>query len=131
METKQTFRIPDANLVPLQQKIAQLSKKAMKLMGQPIVLKVETSFDVEDPKVKGGLHRFHVVSVEGPQPKVAGWKFCAAMDVVEADGNKMVVIRSAPGEVIPEDLRNHVKGCDHCNVDRNRKTLYVLRKDAP
>ncbi len=129
MATKQTFRIPDERLVSLQQKIAQLSKKAVKLMGEPITLKIESSFNVDDEVKKGVVHRFHIVSVEGPQPKLAGWKFCAAMDVVEADGNKMVLVRNVPGETIPVELRNHVKGCDHCNLDRNRKTLYVLKKE--
>jgi len=141
------FRIPDENLAALQERIAKLSRKAVKLVGQPIVLKVvrtekvpryfrtpygEFKLDMNGQKIPTGrIDLFHVVTIEGPTPKLNGWTFAAAMDVVYAeDGQKLVMVRNAPGETIPTELRDHVSGCDHCGTARQRKTLYVLRKEA-
>lgn len=135
----QEFKIPDANLQNLKDRIAKLSKKAVKLMGQPITLTVVNTFDVErtkhnfstgKPEGAGVFDRFHVVSLSGPRPKLNGWTFAAALDVVDVDGEKAVMVRNAPGETIPSHFRKHTEGCDHCKVTRNRKTLYVLRKEA-
>jgi hypothetical protein len=135
----QEFKIPDANLHNLQERIEKLSKKAMKLMGQPITLTVIKTFDVERTKHNfatgkqegtGVFDRFHIVTVSGPRPKLSGWVFSAALDVVDVDGERAVMVRNAPGETIPTHLREHVEGCDHCHTNRRRKTLFVLRKEA-
>lgn len=135
----QEFRIPDANLQNLRDRIEKLSRKAMKLVGQPITLTVVKTFDVErtkhdfatgKPFGTGVFDRFHTVTVSGPRPKLAGWVFSAALDVVDVDGEKAVMVRNAPGETIPTHLREHTSGCDHCGVERRRKTIYVLRRDS-
>ena len=135
----QEFRIPDANLSSLQERIAKLSKKAVKLVGQPITLTVLKTEDVErqthdfatgKPKGTGIFDRFHTVTISGPRPKLSGWVFSAALDVVDVDGESAVLVRNAPGETIPTHLREHVSGCDHCNTNRKRKTLFVLRKES-
>ena len=114
----QEFKIPDANLAALQEKIGKLSKKAVKLMGLPITLTVVKTFDVErtkhdfatgKPFGTGVFDRFHTVSLSGPRPKLAGWTFSAALDVVDVDGEKAVMVRNAPGESIPSHLREHVE----------------------
>jgi len=143
-EVIQTFRIPDGNLEALRERLAKLSKKAVKLVGQPIEMKViatedverksktpygETRLDLNGKEIGLGVFdRFHTVTVSGPRPKLAGWTFAAALDVVDVDGEKAVMVRNAPGETIPAHLREHATGCDHCNTERRRKTLYVLRK---
>lgn len=135
----QEFKIPDGNLASLQERIAKLSKKAVKLVGQPITLTVVNTFDVERTKHDfvsgqkvgtGQFDRFHTVTISGPRPKLAGWVFSAALDVVDVDGERAVMVRNAPGETIPTHLREHVEGCDHCHTNRRRKTLYVLRKEG-
>lgn len=135
----QEFRIPDANLASLQERIEKLSRKAVKLVGQPITLTVVKTFDVERTRYNfntgkaegtGVYDRFHTVTVSGPRPKLSGWVFAAALDVVDVDGEKAVMVRNAPGESIPAHLREHVEGCDHCRTERRRKTLFVLRKEG-
>ena len=135
----QEFRIPDANLAALQERIEKLSRKAVKLVGQPITLTVVKTEDVErqnhnfvtgKKEGTGVFDRYHVVTVSGPRPKLAGWVFSAALDVVDVDGERAVMVRNAPGETIPTHLREHTSGCDHCNTNRRRKTMYVLRKES-
>ena len=127
-DTDNTFVIPTENLPRLQARLAKLSKKSEKLLGIPITLTVVDTFDKPTNK-EGCFKRYHKVSVNGPKPIIAGWKFVAALDVVEADGERLVVVRAAPGEQVHESLRdNPSTDCGHCHTVRNRKTMYVLRK---
>jgi hypothetical protein len=146
--TTKEFRIPEGNLHALKERIEKLSKKAMKLCGEPIILTVVRTEDVERKnkflsRVKnadgafedvatgtGIFDRYYYVTISGPQPKIKGWVFSAALDVVDVEGEKAVIVRTAPGEEIPAEFRNKTGGCDHCNTDRRRKTLYVLRKEV-
>jgi hypothetical protein len=148
METKtsQEFRIPDSNFTALKERVAKLNKKAQKLMGVEITLNVARVVDVEklipvrrNPEAPGGwdmrgtgeFNRFHMVTITGPVVKLAGWKFVGALDIMEADGEKMVLVRNASDEAVPETYRKNVNtNCDHCKVSRNRKTLYVLKKEG-
>jgi hypothetical protein len=146
-EVLATFRIPDANLSKLTEKIAKMSRKAEKLVGQPIVLTVIATEDVEriarnpygkvmldsngKPEGTGVFDRYHTVTVSGPRPRLNGWEFVAAMDVVTLDdGQRSVMVRTAPGKSIPAEIRNHTEECQHCNTKRNRKTLYVVQKES-
>ena len=125
-----TFKIPEANLSALQARIAKLSKKAEKLNTEPITLKILGTITEPDKEIKGLVHKFFMVIVTGPEPRVNGYKFVGALDVINIDGQKMAVVRTAPGETVPTDLRERVQDCDHCHTTRARKTLYVLRKEA-
>ena len=128
VETLATFRIPDANLGKLRDDIAKLSRKSMKLMGTPITMSVVDVEDVENKKHPGTFDRFHIVTVTGARPKLAGWEFVAAMDMVTLDdGQTATLVRNAPGKSMPVELRNHTE-CDHCHTHRARKTLYVVQK---
>jgi hypothetical protein len=146
-EVLATFRIPDANLSALTEKIAKMSKKAQKLVGQPIVLTVVSTENVErvrhnqygkvlvdingNPEGTGIFDRFHNVTVSGPRSRLNGWEFVAALDVVTLDdGQQSVMVRTAPGKSIPPEIRNHTEGCDHCRTHRSRKTLYVVKKES-
>jgi hypothetical protein len=130
------FNIPDCNLNALRDRISRLSKRAVKLVGQPITMKVIEVKDVEEKdawnRPTGRFHRFHVVTVEGPQPRLNGWEFVAAMDVVQlGDGQNSVIVRTAPGKTMPAEIRNHpLDVCDHCRTHRARKSLYVLHKES-
>jgi len=124
------FRIPAENFNAMKERIAELNRKAMKLMGQAITLTHVRTEEVPSPTVfsPGRINVYHIVRVEGPQPKLAGWSLVAAMDLVDIEGGKTVIVRALPGESLPEDVRNRTTGCDHCNQNRIRKTVYVVRR---
>jgi hypothetical protein len=125
-ETK-VFSIPESNLGALQARIEKLSKKAVKLLGEPIVLTVVGEKMV--PVGEGRLRKYFEVTVTGPQPKINGYKLVGAVDVVTLeDGTKDTIIRAAPDQTVPRELGRRVEGCDHCHTTRSRKTLYVLQK---
>lgn len=127
--TSKEFRIPLERMADLKARIDKLSAKALKLCGQAITLTEVRVDSIPHPRNPDRVNVFQVVTITGPQPKIAGWVLAGALDVVTADGQTVSMVRAIPGETIPEGLRNRVRDCDHCNQKRERKTLYVVRKE--
>lgn len=129
------FIIPAHNLETIQNKLAKLNKRAAKLGCAPITLAVGEHEDEpilereEAPPYKwlptGRMRRWLHVKVTGEAPKLNGWEFVAALDVLEGG----TVIRAVPGYGVPVEYRKAEPHCDHCQKVRNRRTHYLLRND--
>ena len=140
MDTK-TFSIPDENLARLMERVEKLSRKAVKLVGQPIVLTVVSVKDVERTQTSwiggvahqvgtGVFDRYHEVTVDGPRPKFAGWSLVANLEHLKAEGEEITIVRAVPGASVPEEYRNSsAQVCDHCQTRRNRTNTFVLVHD--
>lgn len=68
---------------------------------------------------------------EGEMPVLpGGWHLVAAIDRerLSPDAPIVSIVREAPGRVCPLEFRgdNAANRCDHCEVRRGRKTVYVL-----
>lgn len=120
------FRVPEVNLGRLLDRLETLRKRAVKLHVAPIrfssrpdgeeIIRRELGFDYVMP--------MHAVHVEGEAPKLAGWTFLASIDWTDED---LAVMRTVPGESLPESYRQATRTCDHCHLDRQRNTVYVLQ----
>lgn len=65
-----------------------------------------------------------VLTVEGPDLQFGGWEFLARLDL-EEDG---VLVQSVPGAVGLDPRFRHTNGrCEHCETDRRRSSVFVLR----
>lgn len=58
-------------------------------------------------------------------PKYAGWKFVATLQHLDNEN----IVRSIPGETMPEVYRSRGPMCDHCRSLRRRNDTFVLRHD--
>jgi hypothetical protein len=123
-----TFHIPEENLYKLEAAIARINKRAAKL-GMPLV-----SFDrglgrraqleqmTHDRQLKMVDTMVYAVQVTGEQPVLAGWRFLAKLDHMPGTDD-VIVIGEAPAQ-----YQKCPPNCDHCKVDRNRSTTYVLQE---
>lgn len=123
------YGIPDGRLEVLQEKVAALNKRALKLGVVPLDLEVLCHQDVR--RLIGGTERcettrWHWVRLTGETPKLAGWSFRAVIEPHET-GN---VLRVVPGHDVPELYRACELTCDHCRTARRRKETYVVRNEA-
>ena len=123
------YTIKATHVEALEAQIAILNKKAVKLGCQPAVLtflgeKIVTRKD----EVTGIEHQvvYKLVSVEGETPKFAGWTLVAAIEKQESGEN---LVSCVPGQAPPQEYRTTDGHCDHCNVNRRRKEVFVLRHD--
>ena len=110
------FHIPAANLAKLNEKLAKLNKRAIKL-GLPQITSKVTGVKIENNK------RWFCVEIDGVAPKLPDWEFYGTLQHT-SEGN---ILRSVPGKEIPESYRAAAKTCDHCNKIRNRKDTYIVR----
>ncbi|MCP4544260.1 MAG: hypothetical protein GY832_44675 [Chloroflexi bacterium] len=128
MNENNIYKIPARNLGPLQKKIEQLARRAAKL-GSPDI-RMEILKDYEDIENDDGtVTRLYLVSVTGKAPRLNGWRFVAKLQHLDdgtAQGN---IVRTVPGESVPERFRTVDPWCDHCNMNRNRKDTFVVTKN--
>jgi hypothetical protein len=119
-----TFQIPDQNLVKLRAEIDKLGKRAEKLTGERIRLMV---LGFNDTKHEDGtVSRYWDVFVSGPEPKLNGFTFIARVDHANEVGN---IIRSVPGEYVPQRYRNAPGNCEHCGHDRYRRDTFLVKEE--
>ena len=129
MNEVQTYRIPAVNYPQLLLEVEKLNKRAIKLQTTPILLSIlETVTEKKRNEVIGFDYQetFHICTVTGQAPKLAGWTFVA---VVEPVANGENLIREVPGQRCPHEYRSTKMSCDHCGEYRKRNAIFVLRHE--
>ncbi len=143
-----SYRIPERNLPRLEAAIAKLNRRAAKLGVPPVAISTtgreEEVWYTTNPELgrmpqerverlglqTEGLRRvvlaFLTVTVSGETPKLAGWTFLATLDHTAETG---IILRTVPGETVPEAYRTAEAACDHCRLARRRHQTFVLRHD--
>lgn len=123
----QEFSIPDQNWSSFKKRIAKLNKRAEKL-GCPLITISEVDILKQEKAVGSGtaINVYHVISISGETPKLAGWNFVATVEP-GPDGN---IIRSVPGIEVPEKYRTSPPECDHCHTARRRKEVFLVRNES-
>ena len=69
------------------------------------------------------------ITLEGETPKLAGWVFVGTLQHLADEGSEGVILRTVPGEHIPETYQTAERFCDHCKTNRFRRDTYVVRHD--
>jgi len=126
MKTK-TYKIPQINYAHFVDQIERLNRKARKIGCPEIKVRELESYTVTS-KEGTKARRYFEVEVSGETPQYNGWTFIASLQHLPADNDKeRMLIRSIPGENIPEEYHNRGRVCDHCNQKRYRKDTYIVR----
>ena len=126
--------IPVENLGTLKEKIVSLNKRAAKLKVAPLQLIEHGRRDEDffpDPKNNPTfkiVRTFVEVEIVGESPVVSGWSLAAVVEV-SVSGERMLKTVPGVGE-IPESFRSGSFYCEHCQTDRYRKEVFVLRSEA-
>lgn len=124
----ETYNIPAVNMPELENRIAKINKRAARTGCQPVVIEVLREFvkkDSGDEIMATGM--FEVAIIAPEIPKLSGWDFLATVDYVSEVGN---LVSAVPGASIPEEYRSaDMRVCDHCNQQRSRNKVYILRHE--
>lgn len=122
------YSIPSENLPGIMNKIEKLNRKAAKLGCPPIVVTVHGTEDVLDG---GNYYRFRSISVEGKSPVISGWHLVSVLNHVTTENGREVVVRTVPGEELPESYHSaDPDNCDHCHMIRRRTDTFVLENSG-
>ena len=124
------YLIPSQNVTKLQADIAKLSKKATKLgCAAPVLIVGDTvSVKVGETVYGDFIYAQKVeVNVTGAAPKLNGWSFIGVVESVEGS----TILRSVPGQQIPEQYRNaNPCNCDHCKINRRRNSTFIVQHES-
>ena len=123
------YEIPARNLPMLQEKLAEMNKRAAKLGCEPTTLTVIEEYEVERKRKRTGhkyMVKFLKIEVVGQSPKLNGWRLMAAIEMQDSGEN---MVRNVPGQTVPESYRFTDTHCDHCKTQRYRKEVFILHHD--
>jgi hypothetical protein len=160
-EEPTVYRIPEVNYASLQARFNRLQRRAAKLesgdismtevgredypgfyvrgdsedLDRLVFLKPDTDpiakFGASGYRSAGYSCRMYLVTVSGVSPRLNGWQFIGAIDVMSDEENNFVgnLLRSIPGVEMPERFRTERMHCDHCNLWKNWKSTFIVRHD--
>ena len=128
-EDRPIYEIPATNLPALQAKLNEMNRRAVKLGCEPTTLKIVEEFEVERRREHTRIKymvKYYKVEVVGQSPKLNGWKLLACIERQPSGEN---LVRTVPGETVPESYRTTDTHCDHCHTARFRKEVFILKHD--
>lgn len=117
-----TFKIASYKIPAFQLRIAELNKKALKLMGEAVIY-TTTETVVEEIK-DVGLVEFQMVTVDGPSPIINGWSIQLMIDHTNDEN-----IVTRVGMVSSDGWFDAKADCQHCEYNRRRNFTYLLRNE--
>jgi len=119
--------IPESRWEELQNKISKLNKRAVKIGVSPITLE-RTGLCRRDEADYPYVFVAIEIILKGETPKFDGWRLIAAL---QHDPNLNAnIVKTVPGETIPEDYRTRPGVCDHCGYTRIRKETFLVQHDT-
>jgi hypothetical protein len=137
------YTIPANHLYYVSSRVEKLNKRAVRLNLPTIDLNIlgerfidKTPENKDSAVMSGGYVKPSVkilvydVELTGASPRVGNFHFVATLQNIKTDDGVVNIIRSVPGEELPEEFRNASQTCDHCKVNRFRNDTYVIRQDT-
>ena len=133
------YQIPDYNLDALRARVDKMTRRALRLGMEALVLTVtgeafktftENKIDEDTGrwrKVERTV-RFVLVTLVGACPRINGWALAAVIQ--HEDGGNL--LRTVPGfeTMLPLRYRTAARTCEHCSQDRRRNDTYVLQSET-
>lgn len=126
-----TYFIPERNLEALIAAIAKLSKRAVKLVSEPITISltgVDRFTDVRNEDTGRVMYQIREVeiSLEGSAPRLNGWQFIAAIQHDAETGRNILATVPGTSVMMPVEYRTSEPVCEHCRLSRTRKDTYIV-----
>lgn len=126
-----TNLIPIVNIPRLTDAIEAMNKKAHKLGCNPIIMTLGPITPGKPPAnnpTGQPSESYQEVTIDGLTPMFSGWSLVAT---IEPRDNGEMMIREVPGQSCPESFRTTTVGrCDHCNAQRRRSMMIVVKNEA-
>ena len=115
--------IPSENIEKLENKVAQINKKAIKNGLVPMVLTIGDAIKFEE--INNGIKSYTIdypVSISGEYPAINGWKCIAKID--HRDGVNIIAIHD---EIDVQKYRDRKPTCDHCGHNKIKVQSYLIQ----
>lgn len=114
------FTILSQNVLNLKAAFEKLNKKAEKYNTDKLDF-----VTVDEPYLKDNL-LWQDIEVAGMIPVVGDFTLVGVLETLSEGTN---IVKTVPGENLPEEYRNNSFFCDHCQTNRYRKEVIVVRNN--
>lgn len=129
------FSVPEHNLEHLQKMVDRISRKSMKLTGEPINMVV---FGFEMKKIakyknldgSDIYHKFYDVLLDTEIPNINGWDVVAKLEHITVDGAEEVLVKTSlvGHQLLATTVDRYKSGfCEHCGTRRKRNDTFILK----
>ena len=129
MDNPNIFTVVEARLSEALEALAKLAKKAERYGTPPITWTLGEVWEEKRRDAAGRIVKVQFRDItlsELEAPRVGDFQFIARLEITDAG----TIIDSIPGEELPRRFREATNCCDHCQHDRPRKHLFVVRDPA-
>jgi hypothetical protein len=129
MNTYKTIEIGAYGLAVLQDKVADLNRRAAKHGLAPVAVDVLRTVAFVRLASKGRFHLsepLHTVAISGVEPCIQGWRFVGKIEFASF-GN---VVKPISEESLDARYRTVGPICEHCNSKRRRNDIFILRHES-
>jgi hypothetical protein len=116
-----TYSIPVENLDQFERKMQRLTSKAKKLGTETVAYR--KLHERKEEYKPGQFIQVIDVQVVGVAPVINGWQFVAKL---EPAGSENLVYHFHEDGYLPAQFRTNEMFCQHCNQNRQRKSVYVV-----
>lgn len=120
-----SYRLPRlrSTLEKMNRKATKLDKPRLTLDVGDRIVRTFTRTNALGEEVK--VEREYVqVTITGDRPVLSGWALAGTKDVMP---NGEMLLSEVPGTEIPAEYRKPTWNCEHCNTNRRRKQLVIVR----
>lgn len=123
------FWVPEQNFEALTKKLEKLSRRALARNEELASIKLAV-WDQEMREVRAGQpNLFYQVTVEGELPALGDWQLIAKIDFDPGTGKNVLYKLPIYNDQleIPQRYRETGTACEHCELKRKRRWIYLLR----
>lgn len=115
----------------VKKKLEKINNRSLKLGCEPLVLEIGEMTKNSKRILERGLYRAidvpcYPVTIKGEIPKLSGWEFIGK---ISFDTISEGIVFDVPGKKVPEEFRNKGCICEHCNVNRKRDNVYIVKNE--
>lgn len=116
--------IPEINVERFENRIEQLKRVAERIGGSVVAKKVNE--EVVEIEYDGRQYKaiYHNYEVNSESPRINGFEFVA---ILERIGDKNLIKHINKEHELPEGLEERGNYCEHCNSNRNRRILFIIK----
>lgn len=118
------YMIPVKFMENFEKSIEKLNKKAKKLNLEPIVIEnLETVMYLRDERDDYEIPCYKIKVTQGQEIKIQGYKFVGKLEKNVGD-----TFLYKGSDEVPQSQKE-IRICQHCNSNRKRKLLYILKNE--
>jgi hypothetical protein len=114
------FTILSQNVLNLKTAFEKLNKKAERYNTDKLDF-----VTIDEPYLKDNL-LWQDIEVTGMIPVVGNFTLVGVLETLSEGTN---IVKTVPGENLPEEYRNNSFFCDHCQTNRYRKEVVIVRNN--